>query len=304
MINRHLGKAAAALTLAALCLPIGAHAQDAFGPTPATPAAQSFKLGKLQLIALHDAQVVFPNNAKIFGVDAGAAAVSKVLQANGLPTDRITVSLNALIVRDGHHIVLLDTGLGPKAHGSLMGSLNAAGIAPGSVTDVLITHSHGDHVGGLLDAAGNDAFPNATIRMSAVEWQAMKGRTNAADMVKAISSHVVPFTPGKPILPGITPLASYGHTKGHVGYQIVSGKQKLFDIGDTVHSSIISLAKPDWAVSFDGDKPEAEANRAKTLSALVKSHELIFAPHFPFPGVGYIKADGDHFKWDPTEKAE
>jgi glyoxylase-like metal-dependent hydrolase (beta-lactamase superfamily II) len=111
------------------------------------------------------------------------------------------------------------------------------------------------------------------------------------------------FKPGDKVASGITSVALKGHTPGHVGYQISSGKQRLFDIGDTVHSSIISLAKPDWAVSFDDDKPEAVESRAKTLAELTKSHELIFAPHFPFPGVGHILGDGDHFTWDPSESA-
>ncbi len=93
-------------------------------------------------------------------------------------------------------------------------------------------------------------------------------------------------------------------TRLAVGYQIKSGKERLFDIGDTVHGSIISLAKPEWAISFDGDKPEAEQNRLKTLTTLAKSHERIFAPHFPFPGVGYIAAEGDHFKWTANDKSE
>jgi glyoxylase-like metal-dependent hydrolase (beta-lactamase superfamily II) len=140
--------------------------------------------------------------------------------------------------------------------------------------------------------------------MSDVEWNFAKSNKAVADIVKVIADHVKPFKAGAQVAPGITSVALKGHTPGHVGYQIKSGKERLFDIGDTVHSSILSLAKPDWAVAFDGDKPEAEHNRAKTLATLAKDHEMIFAPHFPFPGVGYIEKDGDHFKWAPSDKPQ
>lgn len=289
-----------ALTLiTSLGLAAASRAEDAFGPVAVEPAAQTFKLGALQLTALRDAQFVMHNDAKIFGVDTGAAAVGEVLKAHGLPDDRITLSVSALLVRTGHRLVLLDSGLGPKAHGVLLASVKAAGLSPDAVTDVVITHSHFDHVGGLLDADGKLAFPKATIRMAAAEWEWMKTQPNAAELVKAIDGHVTPFTPGKPIAPGITPIALDGHTPGHAGYEIVSGKMRLLDIGDMAHSSVISLAKPDWKMGFDKDAALANATRRATLARLAKDQEWVFAPHFPFPGVGHVAVEGDGFVWKP-----
>jgi glyoxylase-like metal-dependent hydrolase (beta-lactamase superfamily II) len=276
-----------------------ARAEDGFGPVPVAPASQSFKLGKLQLTALHDAQFVAHNDAKIFGVDVGPAAVGELLKDNDLPDDRITLSVNALIVRTGHRIILLDSGLGPKAHGALMASLKDAGVPPEAVTDVVITHTHGDHVGGLVDAGGAPAFPKAVIRMAAAEWAWMKSQPTAADLVKAIEPHVQTFTPGKPIAPGVTPIALDGHTPGHVGYEIVSGKARLLGIGDLAHSSIVSLKKPEWTTGFDSDPVVAKATRQATLARLAKDQELVFAPHFPFPGVGHVASDGAAFTWKP-----
>jgi glyoxylase-like metal-dependent hydrolase (beta-lactamase superfamily II) len=213
------------VAVAIVGLGVGARAEDTFGPVPGDPASQSFTVGKLQLVALRDAQIVLRNDGKIIGGDAGPAAVGELLKANGLPDDRITLGVDALLLRTGHRVILLDTGLGPKAHGNLLASLRAAGVSPPTVTDVVITHTHGDHVGGLVDDGGGLAFPKAVIRMAAAEWAWMKTRPAAADLVKAIESRVKTFAPGTPIAPGVTPIALDGHTPGHVGFEIVSGER-------------------------------------------------------------------------------
>jgi len=284
---------------AAVALTSAAFAADGFGPMPVPAAAQPFKLGALQLIALRDAQFVMPNDGKTFGSAADVATAGTLLKASNLPEDRVTLSVNALLVRDGKRVILIDSGLGPAVHGVLMASLGAAGVAPDEVTDVLITHSHFDHVGGLASADGKPAFPNAVIRMSTAEWDWMKNQTDAAALVKIIDGHVQTFTPGATIAPGVTSVALNGHTPGHVGYEITSGKQSLLDIGDMAHSSVISLKKPEWAMQYDNDKTTAMATRKATFIRLAKSHEWVFAPHFPYPGVGHVVAEGDAYTWVP-----
>ncbi len=285
-----------ATALISLGVTAGVSAQATFGPAGGPARAQAFRLGTLKLTALHDAQFVIPNDAKTFGIDAGAAAVTDVLRAAGQPTDRITLSVNALLVQNGKRVLLLDSGLGPKVHGSLLASLSETGVSPKAVTDVLITHSHGDHIGGLLDDSGHLAFPKATIRMASAEW-AWLMKQGPAEMVKAISAHVKTFEPGAQVVPGVTSVALNGHTPGHVGYEIVSGTSRLLDIGDLAHSSIVSLAKPQWTMGFDSDGTVAKATRASKLAALAKDQEWVFSPHFPFPGVGHIAADGSAFAW-------
>ena len=283
-------------TFFGLGLSIGVRAADTFGPASVPPQAKSFQVGTLKLTVLHDAQYVVPNDAKAFGVDASPAAMGEVLRAAGAPTDRITLSVNVLLVRTGRRVVLIDTGLGPKAHGTLMASLGEAKVSPKAVTDILITHTHGDHTGGLLDANGHLAFPKATIRMASAEWAWMQ-KTGPEEVVKAISAHVHTFEPGARVAPGVTSVALGGHTPGHVGYEIVSGDSRLLDVDDMVHSSIVSLEKPQWAVGFDSDSALAKTTRHDTLTRLARDQELVYAPHFPFPGVGHIVANGDGFAW-------
>ena len=291
--NRLTALAAALLSVA--CAP----AALAQGPAPSPPAAQPFKLGRFELTAVRDAGFVMPNNGKVFGLNASPAEVGQVLAAAGAPTDNISLSVDALVVKTPDRLVVIDTGLGPAAHGALMGSLALAGVSPADVTDVLITHAHGDHIGGLVDADGKPAFPKAAIRMSANEWTWLQGQARAKPLVDAITPQVKTFEPGMPVLPGVTPVALYGHTPGHVGYVITSEGKTLEDVGDLAHSSIISLARPAWTVQFDTDKDAGVATRSHELKRLAAAHTLVFAPHFPFPGVGRIEASGDGFAWKP-----
>jgi glyoxylase-like metal-dependent hydrolase (beta-lactamase superfamily II) len=287
----------------ALLLTLGglAEAMDS-GPFTAAPAAWRFRLGALELTALRDGGFATPNDGADFGSMVGSAAVTRLLAAAGAPTDAIRLDVAALLVRTPGHLVLLDTGLGPSNHGALPQSLAMAGVSPGQITDILITHAHFDHVGGLMSADHRSAFPNATIRMSATEWAWMRGQGETKALAAVIAPQVTTFEPGGTVLPGITSVALYGHTPGHVGYEITSQGQRLEDIGDAAHSSIISVERPDWTGGMDLDRPAAAASRRRALEHVAASGELVFAPHFPFPGVGRIEAKGEGFRWKPLAR--
>ena len=251
------------LATALLGLAVATHARaDDISEATVAPAAHPFHLGNLDLTVLHDSEIVVPNDGKTFGIDARPGEVTTLLRAASAPTTKITLSVNVLMVRTGGHIALLDTGIGAADHGALLASLKLTGVTPQAVTDVLITHSHGDHVGGLLDAKGQLAFPKATIRMASAEWDWLKTQ-GPANLVTAITSHVETFAPGATVVPGIRSRALEGHTPGHVAYEISSGGAQLLDIGDLAHSSIVSLAKPQWTMGFDTDQSVAKATRVK-----------------------------------------
>jgi glyoxylase-like metal-dependent hydrolase (beta-lactamase superfamily II) len=290
------------IILAASILSAAAGAAATTGPIPVEPAAAKFNIGKLSAFALRDAGYVIANDGSVFALDGTPDEAAKVLKAAGAPSEVVNLSVDALVVKVKDHVVLIDTGLGAKMHGVLMQSLKKTGVSAGDVTDVLITHSHGDHVGGLATADGMAAFPKAKVRMSSAEWVFMQSQSDLAPIVKAISSQVQTFEPDTVVVPGITAVAIKGHTPGHVGYEIVDGGDRLLDIGDSAHSSIISLVRPDWAIAFDGDRVVAKASRERLLSELSKSHERIFSPHFPYPGVGTVESEGIHYRWQPTLK--
>ncbi|HLK23221.1 MAG TPA: MBL fold metallo-hydrolase [Caulobacteraceae bacterium] len=287
---------AAALVLVAN--PLAGRADD--GPRPVAPDAKAFRLGALQLAALRGGGWHAANDGTVFGLNATRGEVTALLAKAGAPTDVVLLDVDALLVRLPGHVVLIDAGLPPSDGGVVLRSLALAGVAPADVTDVLITHGHLDHIGGLLTAEGWRALPSAVVRMSAREWAALQAQAGAAAMVKTLAPQVRTFEPGGEVLPGITSIALYGHTPGHVGYEIRSGAARLIDIGDVAHSSIISLAKPDWTIDFDEDRAAGARTRRAELTKLAADGTLVFAPHFPFPGLGHIARAGDGFVWRPV----
>jgi glyoxylase-like metal-dependent hydrolase (beta-lactamase superfamily II) len=267
----------------------------ALAQTPTTPDALSFPLGAFQVTVLHDSELVALNDGKKLVSDQAAAA--RLLAAAGGPPDKVFMSDDVLLVKTPGHLVMIDAGNGPVLKGVLMDSLAKAGVSPDQITDVLITHAHHDHVDGLGDADHRPVFPKAVIHMSAPEWAFMQAQPKTRDLAAAIASRVKTFAPGKPVLPGITPINLYGHTPGHVGYEITSQGRTLTDIGDTVHSHILGLARPDWEDGADADKAVGVAVRAAEVKRLADARALVFAPHFPFPGVGRILPAAEGYAW-------
>lgn len=287
--------------LLALTLLVGV-AGVAFGAAAETSlgAAEPFSVGAFHAVALRDAAHPVPNDGKIFGLTVGPEAVAEVLRSAGRPTDKIDLSIDALLVRAPGRVYLFDTGLGVPGMSALAASLAAAKTTPDEVTDVLITHSHGDHVGGLVTPDKKRAFPNAKVHMSQAEWAFMQSQPQSKETAAVIAGQVETFEPGRVVVPGVTAVALVGHTPGHTGYEIVSDGARLLDIGDVAHSSVVSLARPEWAMGYDHDKAQGAATRQAELARLAASRELIFAPHFPFPGVGRVVKSGAGYAFVPA----
>ena len=255
-----------------------------------------FTIGSLQAAALRDAQFAPPNNNQTLAINRTKAEVDELLTAAGLGTDVLELSVQPLIVRTPDRVLLFDTGNGPSA--MLSASMATAGVEPSAVTDVFISHSHGDHVNGLLDADSSPAFPNATIHIAANEWAAMQSSEQQASLVAAIDPSVAPFQAGASLIPGtVEAVDIQGHTPGHSGYRVTSGDESILYIGDTMHHFVVSVQRPDWTIAFDGDAPLAQASRRAVLTSAAESGQRIYAVHFPFPGLGTFENRDGTFVW-------
>ncbi|MBJ7446629.1 MAG: MBL fold metallo-hydrolase [Brevundimonas sp.] len=293
---------ALALTLAACSPPAEKAAEPSATAPAAAPAstdAFAFKIGALDAYALKDGSLSVPNNGEVLAIGEAKADVDALLTANGLPTDTLGLSIQPMLVRMGDKVVLFDTGAGGQmgTEGKLLTSLTAAGVQPAQVTDILISHAHGDHVGGLVNGQGQLVFTNAAIRMTANEWDALKADPTMAALVTAITPKVQTFAAGVEVLPGVTAVDIQGHTPGHTGYQITSGTEGLLYIGDTMHHSVISVQRPDWTIQFDGRADVAEASRRALLERAATENLRLYAVHFPYPGLGRIERRADDFVW-------
>jgi glyoxylase-like metal-dependent hydrolase (beta-lactamase superfamily II) len=288
-------------------VPAAAEPVAAPEPQAAAPAqsvnAHGFRIGDLSATSLLDGNLELPNDSQVFGVGLKPEDVAAVLTANELPTDTLKLSVHPLLVKSGDRLLLFDTGAGGTfgpGSGHLLHSMSEAGIDPAGITDIFISHSHGDHVGGLANAQGALNFPNATVHLSRPEWAAMQGNAQLAAIVSAIQPKVKAFAPGAELLPGVvTAVEVKGHTPGHSAYRISSGTESLLYVGDSMHHYVVSVQKPEWTIAFDGDKPIATASRVALIRELTQSGQRVFAVHFPFPGVGKIVQKGEGAAWAP-----
>jgi glyoxylase-like metal-dependent hydrolase (beta-lactamase superfamily II) len=285
--------------------------QPAAEAAPASENAQSFTVGALTATALRDGTLEFPNDNKVFGVGRKPEEVGDVLNAAGLPTDKLQLSVQPLLVKAADRVLLFDTGaasnFGPTA-GKLPQALAEAGVDPKSVTDIFISHVHGDHVGGLVDAGGKLVFENADIHLSMPEWDFLRGLKTEeargiglgqlAAFVAAVTPKVIAFSPGADIVPSVVKAVEIkGHTPGHSGYLITSGADTLLYIGDAAHHFIVSVQKPEWRNGFDADGAAGAASRKALIEQNAASGQRIYAVHFPFPGVGKFEKRGDGHVW-------
>jgi glyoxylase-like metal-dependent hydrolase (beta-lactamase superfamily II) len=257
---------------------------------PPAPRSHAFKIGALDAYAVQDGEMSLPNDGSILAIGHAPQESGDLLAAAGLPKDPITLSIQCLAVKVGENVLLFDTGTGGgiPGTGALLASLESAGAGAGLVTDVFVSHAHPDHIGGLVGTDGALAFPRAKVHMSAPEWDAMQANADLAATVEKIKGVVVPFEPGAQILPEVRAVDTRGHTPGHSSYEIGTGSDTVFYLGDLAHHSVISVQRAEWPIQFDGDKPAAQAMREKTLGELAASNKRVFAVHFPFPGIGHV----------------
>ncbi len=278
----------AAVPFAAAATPTLAAAHAA-GPKNAIQ--NTFGLGDFQVSTLLAGTRAVENIQSIFGTNVSAEEFARVSAENFIPDDVAQFFFTPTVVRSGGEIVLFDTGL--SAAGTTA-ALSAAGIAPEDVTVVVITHMHGDHIGGMTDADGALTYPNARYFAGQVEYDHWAGTDNEtfAAKVKPFAERFSFVGDGDSVVSGMTAVAAFGHTPGHMSYMLDSGGEQVLLMADTANHYVWSLAYPDWEVRFDMDKAAAAATRKKILGMLAADRIPLIGYHMPFPGMGYVTDAG------------
>jgi glyoxylase-like metal-dependent hydrolase (beta-lactamase superfamily II) len=312
---RHIALAAAfALGSLAIALP-----QSAFAAAPQiktqAPGWYRLMVGTVEVTALNDGTVDLPVDKLL---QARPGLVAKDLKQNfqKLPLE---TSFNAWLINTGDRLILIDAGAGPlfgPTVGKLVAQIRAAGYQPEQVDDILITHMHPDHVGGLA-ANGERVFPNATVhahKRDADYWLSQaKADAAPADAKGFFQGAVASLTPyvkaerfksfdkDGQVVPGIRATAAHGHTEGHTIYALESQGQRLVFIGDLIHVASVQLASPGITIAFDTDQPAAAKARAHVFSELASNGTLVAVSHFSFPGIGHLRKAGKGYRWVPLD---
>ena len=314
--RRHLLTGTAAISAAAAfgLPPSGAQAATAAGST----GIYRTKLGDYELTQLSDGARSFavPDG---FVINVPKDQVLAATAAAYMPDGQMTIPFAPLAVNTGSKLVLIDTGNGLGAFeqskgavGRARGNMEAAGIDPAKVDIVLISHFHGDHIGGLKNADGSMAFPNAEIKVPAVEYAFWMDEANASKAngfnkqqfpnVKKMMDgvKVTQFEAGKEVAPGITSVFTPGHTPGHTSFVVASGASKIIVQADVTNVASIFLKNPNFHAVFDNDPALAETTRRKFYDMASAEKSLITGYHWPFPCAGHVEKDGNGYRMVPV----
>jgi glyoxylase-like metal-dependent hydrolase (beta-lactamase superfamily II) len=319
---------------------VGATAATALAPLMAVPPARAasplsgkqapgfyrYKVGSYEVTVVTDGLNAFPMPDN-FVTNVKRDDVNNALAAAYMEKDKLAIPYSPIVVNTGSKLVAIDTGTGEAnferskgAAGQYHANLRASGIDRNSVDIVLISHFHADHINGLITPDNKPAFANAEILVPAPEWkyfmddgemsrqttERMKGVfSNARRVFDALGRKVTPYEAGKEVAPGITPVATHGHTPGHMSHLVTSGSSKVYVQADVTNVPFLFARNPGWHLMFDQDAPMAEATRRKVYDMLVADKMLVQGFHYPFPALAYVEKSGSGYReipvpWNPT----
>ncbi|MCG8596092.1 MAG: MBL fold metallo-hydrolase, partial [Kiloniellales bacterium] len=198
--------------------------------------------------------------------------------------------------------------------GRLAESLEAAGIDPGEVTDVLFTHAHPDHLWGLLDDFDELAFAEADYHMARAEWDYWRADDTLANTPEVRKSFVVGaqnrmavledrirlFDHGDAVLPDVEAMDTSGHTPGHTSFVVHDDADAVTIIGDAILNSVVSFARPDWPTGSDQDPQKGVETRSALLDRLARERTRMIGFHLPHGGVGRVERKGTAYRFAPV----
>jgi glyoxylase-like metal-dependent hydrolase (beta-lactamase superfamily II) len=288
------------------------------GPDELVPSRYAVKIGDIDVLVISDGVLPIPAKIMAHNVDPGVRAAW--LKDMFLPPEVLDWPLNVVVARSGGQTILIDAGLGadpnlqlPQA-GLVVKRLEAAGIDLASVTDVVLTHMHMDHIGGLIvDGVKDRLRPDLRIHVAAAEvkfWESPdfthalmpQGfpdalRAAARKFVAGYSGQLRTFDKEHEVAPGVVVRRTGGHTPGHSMVHLASGGDRLTFAGDAVFA--VGFDHPEWHNGFEHDPEEAARVRVHLLKELAASGELLVATHLPFPSLCHVARDGDHYRCVP-----
>ena len=282
------------------------------------PSRYALRVGEIDVLVISDG--VLPIPATVCATNADPAVLTAWLGDMFLPPDTLEWPLNVVVVRSGGRIILVDAGLGaefsdfPRA-GQLALRLEAAGIDLASVTDVVLTHMHMDHIGGLLaDEVRGRLRSDLKVHLAAAEadfWVAPDFsrvsmpapipdvlRRAATRFLDVYHSQLRPFETEDEVAPGVVVRRTGGHTPGHSVVRLASGSDRLTFAGDALFQ--VGFDHPDWHNGFEHDPAEAARVRVRLLRELAAAREPLVATHLPFPSVCHVAVAGNAFRWVPA----
>lgn len=305
------------LIAAPLVAPATALAKAPFAAIQA-PGFYRLKVGSVEVTALSDGTIALPL-AKLY-TNTSQQHAQNALNDAFLP-DSVPTSVNAFLVNTGERLVLIDAGtgnyLGPSL-GKLASNIEASGYKRDDIDDVILTHIHTDHSGGLV-SNGQRTFPNATLRTNEREAKFWLSAANAEAATGIVKQHfgeaiqcVTPyvkagkfetFADNAAPLPGLASILYAGHTPGHSAITLESEGRKIVFWGDITHGDILQFDEPGVAIEFDIDQKAAVAARDTAFREAVQGRYLVAGAHIAFPGIGHVRKDSTNYDWLPINYA-
>ena len=281
------------------------------------PRIANASLGRATLTTVSDGALVLPPGFLFDPIpEEKLAPLRDKFDLNGGP---LTPECNLALYRDDSRVVLFDVGSGPDfmpTAGKIVESLAALDLEPGDVTDVVFTHAHPDHIWGLLDDFGDLLFADARYLMGRTEWDywwdprtvdtigaaRQAFAVGAKRRMEAIEDAVEFFDDGDEVLPGIAAVASFGHTPGHMAFEIRNGAEAALLVGDAIGNHHAAFARPDWPSGGDQDMEAGIATRLALLDRLAAEQMLMVGFHLPQGGMGRVERAEGAFRFVPEDQ--
>ena len=279
---------------------------------PATAAApHRFRHGEFEVIIVSDGHLVLPTS--FLAPDAPPGERAGLLKAAGQDAEQYQSPTNITLIRKGSELVLVDAGSGDRfmpTAGKLFDNLNDAGIDRASITKVVLTHGHPDHLWGALDELDDLVLQNAAYYVGATEWDFWHGEnatrglpaeragfvTGARRRFDAIKDRVKMVKPGDDIVTGLRVVDTAGHTQGHVSLEVAGGAGLVIG-SDVLTHPLISFAHPEWRTTADHVPDQAATTRKALLDRLATDKSRLIGFHLPYPGVGRVERKGNAYQF-------